>query len=212
MLFHNKNNNPSTSQLLKWILGIHRHLFRYLWKPQIQCCWKTHGHSKCTEAQNHTGLKGISLKSWRQQMMDFASWHLSILQRKSLCRKALLATQSSRHSSPQRGKHSTTAESAGIFDTYLLSCGNVNCCINSSWSPRNKTAGENWETFQPLEVKASPDKRALLPGLFVRVHPLPRQQHGSPSAPDMLGVQEKTEVQCEEKGLVQISTVHSTLF
>lgn len=75
------------------ILGIHRHLFRHCWKPQSQCCWKAHGHSKCsvTEEQNHSALKDLSLKNWREQMMDFASWYLSMLQRNSLCRKALLA-------------------------------------------------------------------------------------------------------------------------
>lgn len=137
------------------ILGIHRHLFRHLWKPQIQCCWKAYYHSICsvTEAQNHNALEDLALNSWRQQMIDVTSWQLSILQKNSLCRKALLATQSSSHSTHQRGKHSTAAESAGIFDTYLLSCGNVNRCVNSSWSPRNKTAGETEKHFIPWKWK-----------------------------------------------------------
>lgn len=172
------------------ILGIHRHLFRHLWKPQIQSCWKAYGHSKCSvsEAQNHTALKDLSLKSWRQQW-----WILPV----DICpcfRGTAFAGKLYGHP-----KHSRAAEPAGIFDTHLLSCGDVNRCINSSWSPRNKTAGEtekHWETLQSLEVKASPDRRALLPGVFIRVHPLLSQQHGSPPA---LCHAEKTEVQ-QKKG------------
>lgn len=59
-------------------------------------------------------------------------------------------------------------------------------------------------------MKASPDRRALLLGVFIRAHPLLSQQYGSPSALAMQGVQEKTQVQHEEKGLVQISSIHAT--
>lgn len=77
----------------------------------------------------------------------FCRLTLSVLQRYLyLCSKDVLAPKSPIHSLYQRGKPQISAKSAGAAGTYLLSCGDVNCCINSSRCPRNKTAAKKGET------------------------------------------------------------------
>lgn len=57
------------------------------------------------EAENHNATEGLSPKSWRQQLMLFASWHQSMLRRNSLCATDLQAPWEPIPSSCQRGKH-----------------------------------------------------------------------------------------------------------
>lgn len=69
------------------------------------------------------------------------------------------------------GKTLSAAKSAGATGAYLLSCGDVYCCINSSWCPRNKTATKEWEVVSCLWVRTCPDRTSLLPAVVL---PLPR--------------------------------------
>lgn len=90
--------------------------------------------------------------------MYFTGWRSSVLRRNSLCCED--------PTSPIQCAPEGTALNTCAADTYLLSCGDVDRCINSSRCPRNETAVKKWEGVWSMWVKASPD-RPLLPAVFV---------------------------------------------
>lgn len=121
------------------------------------------GHRACTAKLNTAHhvfcqLTLVCAEEEQSSEMYFTGWRSSVLRRNSLCCED--------PTSPIQCAPEGTALNTCAADTYLLSCGDVDRCINSSRCPRNETAVKKWEGVWSMWVKASPD-RSLLPAVFV---------------------------------------------
>lgn len=140
-----------------------KHSYKAWYSKEIRSC---HEESDVFAVRQRGVSEILSCSPKELSKMDWAGWCLSVICRNSLYRKNL-ETQSSSHSSHQRERHSRAAKS-GITGTYLSSCGSIGRSIDCSKTPGNKTAAKKGEDIEFLQVKASPDRRSLLPGVFIK--------------------------------------------